>query len=91
MKHITTGENWLFEIKEVRAIKAKKYGDTYEAMATLRVVDGVAHVEGLLARGSFTHKDKQELERYLVSLGFTEYSCVNFVDGEKIEINRATT
>ena len=32
MKHTTASKNWLFEIKEVRAIKTKKYGDAYSAI-----------------------------------------------------------
>jgi hypothetical protein len=88
MKHITTGENWLFEIKEVRAIKADEYGKPYSATATLRIVNSVAYVENLLSKKPFTKADLEELERYMLSIGFTEYFYISFINGKQREIQK---
>ena len=84
MKHITASENWLFEIKAVRAIKAKKYGDAYSAIANISIVDGEVHIEGLLSRDKFTREDIEEIRAFIKSLGFDECVCSHYVDGERI-------
>jgi hypothetical protein len=69
MKHISVSKNWLFEIKAVRAIKTKKFGDAYSAIANISIVDGEVHVEGLLSRDKFTREDIEEIRAFVKSLG----------------------
>ena len=88
MNYITNVGNWYFEVKDIRAIKTDTYGDPYSATATLRIVDGVLHVENLLSQRPSEKTDRQELESFILSIGFTEYSYINFVDGEAVTIKR---
>lgn len=83
MTHITAGENWLFEIKAVRAIKCKKYGDSYSAIASISIVDGEAHVESLFAKEKLSAQDGAEIEAYLKKIGFTQYFYSRYKKGKK--------
>lgn len=89
MNHVTTGGNWLFEIKVVRAIKCNKYGDAYSAAATINIVDGEAHVEGLISKDELSAIDNIELERYIKELGFSYYVYSRYKNGKKRIIRKA--
>ncbi len=86
MSHITASENWLFEIKEVRAIKTDAYGKPYSAIADITIVDGDVHVEGLLSKHkNGGRRDLKEIENYIKKLGFKEYFYTRYKNGLKIK------
>lgn len=88
MSHITASDNWLFEIKAVRAIKCQQYGNSYSAIATISIVDGEAHVEGLLSKEGLNAKDSAEIETYLMSIGFKSYQYSRYKNGEKTMVTK---
>jgi hypothetical protein len=49
--------NWIFEIKSIRAIKVDNYGDPYKATANLCVNNDSAYVDGVMTR------DQSDLEQ----------------------------
>jgi len=86
--HITTGENWLFEIKEVRATKTKAYGKPYTANVTLKIVLGDLYVESALSVEEITRKDWIEIEQHISELGFSEYWFCRYKNNEKFKVER---
>lgn len=63
--------------------KVKSYGDSYEAIATITVVDGEPHIEGLLGINGFTRSDMEAIRTYLVSKGYTHCTTSKFIDGNR--------
>ncbi len=86
MKHITASENWLFEIKEVRAMRTKSYGAPYSAIVRLIIVNGELSIDGLMFKENEagTIADMREIENFITkTLGFNEYSYDRYKNGEK--------
>jgi hypothetical protein len=58
-------DDWIFEIKTVRALRVDKYGKPYSAIANLTVNGDTAYVDGLLTQEeAFSRKDFQTFERF---------------------------
>ena len=76
-RYIRIGQ-WIFELKQVRAIRAPEFGQPFDANALITITDGVPHVEGLLTKKdkSFNHFDYLAFEHFFKSSGFlhVEYS-----------------
>ena len=88
MNHITASENWLFEIKVVRAIRTNEYGKPYAGIASITIVDGEVHVEGLMLINK-NKSDIKEIEQHIkYQLGFNEYYFSRYKNGEKRIIKR---
>jgi len=49
--------NWIFEIKSIRAIRVNNYGDPYSATANLCINSDSAYVDGVMT------KDQTDLEQ----------------------------
>ena len=63
-------DDWLFEVKTIRAIKIGKagvYGDEYTAIATIDIIDGNAYVNSTI--GKFTRKCFRTIFNYIKSRG----------------------
>lgn len=91
MSHITASENWLFEVKEVRAIKAKSYGERYTANVRLVIVNGELSIEGMLVKEGVKLKlsDIKEIEHQIKEIGFNEYFYIRYKNGEKIKVKKS--
>ena len=48
-------DNWIFEVKMVRALRVKNYGEPYSAIANINLYGSSACIDGIL------HKDQQQL------------------------------
>lgn len=70
--HVAKVGNWCFEIKQVRAIRANKFGEPYDATALITIVNGQVAIENLLAVDSFTRSDFNDIHTYLKQLGFKQ-------------------
>lgn len=59
-------DDWIFEIKTVRALRVDKYGKPYSAIANLTVNGDSAYIDGLLTREneSFSRKDFQTFYKF---------------------------
>ena len=88
MKHITSSENWLFEIKEVRAMKASSYGQPYTATVDFKIVLGELYIESMLSITEFTRNDWTELENKIIELGFNEYWFCRYKKGSLKRIKK---
>ena len=74
--------SWCWEVTEVILRKTDVHGNPYSAVATLKIIDGVPHVIGLLSTVGFNRKDHRDLEKIIRSFGYTE---VRFVRGEQMK------
>lgn len=73
MSNKTQVGDWSFEIVQIRARKTPKYGEPYTAIANVTIVNGVAHIEGLLSVDGVSIKDVRSIKKYLKDLGFDKY------------------
>lgn len=68
-KVIKSGE-WIFEVTAIRALKVGDkgvYGDSYDAIATINIIDGKAHINSAI--GDFTRKCFRTIFNYVKSRG----------------------
>lgn len=58
-------ENWIFEVKSVRAIKVNEYGKPYHAIANFSFNGNDAYIDGLMTREgeNFTKEDYEVFRR----------------------------
>jgi hypothetical protein len=58
-------DNWIFEVKSIRAIKVNSYGKPYSAIANFSFNGNKAYIDGLLTREeeTFTKDDYQVFNR----------------------------
>lgn len=91
MKHITVIGEWLFEIKEVRAIRVKEYGRPYDAIANVKIVDGEARIEGVLSQDLWTKEDTLTIEDYLRLCEFDSYVYSRFKQGRRVFTKKELT
>ncbi|OKY26196.1 hypothetical protein BI291_13485 [Thalassotalea sp. PP2-459] len=62
--------NWIFEVKAVRALRVDNYGDPYSAIASLTVNGDNAYFDGLLSRENevFTRDDFSTFKEFCSQL-----------------------
>lgn len=76
--------NWISEVKEVRLIKVDSYGEPYNAIVTLKIVNGQCNVESLLSVNKLNKADILRIQKEVVKLGFTEYVDMRNANGEMV-------
>lgn len=59
-------DDWIFEVKMVRAIRTKGYGEPYSATASLSLNGSNAFIDGLMTKdeAEFTREDYQTFRKY---------------------------
>jgi len=67
-------DNWIFEIKAVRAIKVANYGEPYSAISNFSLNGDIAYIDSLITKDneSFTRKDYQVFHQLLQKLDIKE-------------------
>ncbi|GHF78811.1 hypothetical protein [Thalassotalea marina] len=62
--------NWIFEVKAVRALRVEDYGDPYSAIASVSVNGDTAYFDGLLTRENevFTRADFETFKQFCSQL-----------------------
>ncbi len=70
-------DQWIFEVKSVRAIRVNDFGKPYSAIANLTLNGNSAYIDGLLTREGedFTREDYQSFVKMSQKLGL---DTVNF-------------
>jgi hypothetical protein len=64
-------DNWIFEVKSVRALRVDNFGKPYSAIANFSLNGNEAYIDGLLTReqDDFTRKDYQTFIKMCQQLG----------------------
>lgn len=74
--------NWIFEIKSIKAIKVEKYGEPYSATANLCINNDNAFVDGVMTRDQ-TDLDKEDYVTFQAlckKLGITKVKFDDFTN-----------
>jgi len=66
--------NWIFEVKAVRALRVDNYGDPYSAIANINVNGDVAYLDGLMTKENeaFSRHDFQTFKQFCQQLNLKE-------------------
>ena len=84
INNISNDEEWFFEVKQIRAIKVKVYGQPYRALVYFNIVNKQLHLESLISFDGFTSEDFIALEDKVIELGFSEYYLNRERNGELV-------
>jgi len=73
-------DDWIFEIKSIRAIRVEKYGQPYDAIANFSINGENAYIDGLMTREEeiFTRKDHQTFIKFCKKLAIKEVTFDRF-------------
>ena len=74
--------NWIFEIKAIRALRVEQYGDPYSAIASLTVNGDSAYFDGLMTRENqaFTRDDFETFKLFCAQLDVKQAKFDRFKD-----------
>lgn len=72
--------NWIFEVKAVRALRVDNYGDPYSAIASLTVNGDSAYFDGLLTRENevFTRDDFSTFKQFCAQIAVKQANFDRF-------------
>ena len=67
-------DDWIFEVKSIRAIKVSSYGNPYDAIANISFNGDNAYIDGLMTRNDekFSKEDYQAFMRLGQKLGIKQ-------------------
>jgi len=79
-------DDWIFEVKTVRALRVDKYGKPYTAIANLTVNGDNAYLDGLLTREDekFCRKDFQAFYKFCQQMQVKQANFDRFKSDELI-------
>ena len=79
-------DDWIFEIKTVRALKVDKYGEPYSAIANCNINGDTMYVDGLLTKEEteFTKEDFMTFHKFSKKMGLESFSYHRYQNGESI-------
>ena len=82
-------DDWIFEIKMVRAIKVDTYGEPYSAIANCNINADTMYIDGLLTkdRDDFTRKDFQTFYKFCQQLDLDLCSFHRYQNGKSVTKN----
>ncbi|MGB1199006.1 MAG: hypothetical protein ACPG46_08150 [Thalassotalea sp.] len=77
-------DDWIFEVKTVRALKVDKYGDPYKAIANCNINGDNMYVDGLLSKNDedLSKEDYLAFLKFSRKLGLKGFSYHRFHNGE---------
>jgi len=79
-------DDWIFEVKTVRALRVDEYGKPYTAIANLTVNGDTAYIDGLLTRESekFSRKDFQAFYKFCQQMEVKQANFDRFKNDELV-------
>ncbi len=77
--------DWIFEIKTVRALKVSNYGEPYSAISNLSVMGESMYIDGQLTRDEdqFTRKDFATFYKFCQQLGMKSAHFDRIKNGQR--------
>lgn len=78
-------DNWLFEVKAIRALKVKQYGEPYQAIANINLSGDNAYIDGLMSKGTngISEQDFQHLKEVCKEFGIEEVEFASYANENK--------
>ena len=79
-------DDWIFEVKAVRAIKVGKYGDPYSAISNLNVTGDSMYIDGQMHRQGeqFSRKDFSTFYNFCQQLGMKSAQFDRIKQGQRL-------
>ena len=79
-------DNWIFEIKAVRAIRVEEYGQPYSGIANININCNKAYIDGLMTNSNieFGREDFAAFKAYLQQLDITKVDFDRYKNQEAI-------
>ncbi len=76
-------DDWIFEVKMVRALRVKNYGDPYTAVATLTAMGDQMYIDSQLTReqDDFSRQDFMTFYRFCQSLEMKSFNYDKMKNG----------
>ena len=90
-------DDWIFEIKAVRALRVSEYGQAYSSIANININGDSAYIDGLMSRENevFTRKDFNTIIEFCQQLGLETAAFDRFKNGalvsEVINLKKRST
>lgn len=77
-------DNWIFEVKMVRALKVQEYGEPYSAIANINLNGDSAYVDGMMQKNlqPISNKDMNIIERYCQQMSIVD---INFDNSNQLQ------
>ena len=78
-------DDWVFEVKMVRALKVKKHGDPYSAVANLTATGESVYIDTLLTKDGeeLSKKDYLTIYKFCEALGMKEINYDRIKNGNR--------
>jgi len=82
-------DDWIFEVKMVRALKVDEYGQPYSAIANCNINADTMYIDGLLTKESddFSRKDFSTLYKFAQQLDLKLCSFHRYQNGKSVTKN----
>jgi len=79
-------DDWIFEVKTVRALRVDKYGKPYTAIANLTINGDIAYIDGLLSSETekFSRKDSEAFYKFCQQMKVKEANFDRFKNDELV-------
>ena len=79
-------DDWIFELKMVRALKVDEYGEPYSAIANCNINGDNMYIDGLLAKDEdgFTKEDFMTFLKFSKKLGLKGFSYHRYHNGKSV-------
>ena len=67
-------DNWIFEVKMVRALRVQNYGEPYTAIANINLNGSSAYIDGMMQKNlqQMSNEDMQVIEKYCQQMSIKE-------------------
>jgi len=67
-------DNWIFEIKMVRALRVQNYGEPYSAIANINLNGCSAYIDGMMQKNlqQLSNEDMQVFKKYCQQMSIEE-------------------
>ena len=67
-------DNWIFEVKMVRALRVQSYGEPYSAIANINLNGSSAYIDGMMQKNlqQISNEDMEVLKNYCHQMDIEE-------------------
>lgn len=67
-------DNWIFEVKLVRALRVQNYGEPYSAIANIKLNGNNAYIDGMMQKDlqQFSKEDVNVIKKYCQKMSINE-------------------
>ncbi|MCI2285209.1 hypothetical protein L3081_19805 [Colwellia sp. MSW7] len=82
-------DNWIFEVKMVRALRVENYGEPYSAIANIKLNGSNAYIDGMMQKDlkQFSNEDVQVIKKYCQRMSIHD---INIDSNNRFLLNQPT-